>query len=129
MIVGVGVELVDTARFEATLDRFGERFQERLFTAEERANLASSGSHRTARGAQSLAVRFAAKLAARRALSAPSLAWREIEVVRAGHGAPKLLLRGAAQQVARSVGVDYIALTLTHDARWCIGQVILESSA
>jgi holo-[acyl-carrier protein] synthase len=129
VIVGVGVEIVDTARFEAVLDRFGERFRERLFTAEERAHLASSGSHRTERGAQSLAARFAAKLAARRALSVPSLPWREIEVVRAGHGAPTLLLRGAAQQVARSVGVDYIALTLTHDAQWCIGQVILESSA
>lgn len=129
MIVGIGVQLVDTARFEATLDQFGERVRERLFTAEERAYSASSGSHRTARGAQSLAARFAAKLATRHALSAPSLPWREIEVIRAGHGGPTLLLRGAAQRIAGSVGVDYIALTLTHDAQWCIGQVILESHA
>jgi holo-[acyl-carrier protein] synthase len=118
VIVGIGVQFVDTARFEATLDRFGERVRDRLFTAEERAYSASSGSHRTARGAQSLAARFAAKLATRQALSAPSLPWREIEVIRA-----------AAQRVAGSVGVDCIALTLTHDAQWCIGQVILESHA
>ncbi len=127
MIVGIGVELVDTARFEATLDRFGDRFRERLFTADERAFSASPDSPRTARAAQSLAARFAAKLAARRALGAPRLAWQDIEVIRAGQEAPKLQLSGAALQVARSAGVDYIALTLTHDAKWCIGQVILES--
>ena len=128
MIVGVGIELIDTARFEATLDRFGERVRERLFTADERIYSIPTGMGPTARGTQSLAVRLAAKLAARRALSAPSLAWRDIEVIRARNGAPTLLLRGTAEQVARSVGVDHIALTLTHDAKWCIGQVILESS-
>jgi len=128
VIVGVGIELVDTARFEATLARFGMRFRERLFTTDERAFSTSVHSTRTARGAQSLAARFAAKLATRRALNAPSLPWRDIEVVRVGHGAPTLLLRGAAQQVARSAGVDSIALTLTHDSQWSIGQVILESS-
>lgn len=127
MIVGLGVELVDTVRFEATLDRFGERVRERLFTAEERAYSAPSGSRRTARGVQSLAVRFAAKLATRRALHAPGLAWRDIEIIRAGHGPPALLLHRGARWAAQSVGVGSIALTLTHDAKWCIGQVILES--
>lgn len=121
--------MVDTARFEAALDRFGERMRERLFTADERAYSGRSSSGRTARGSQSLAVRFAAKLATRRALNAPALDWRDIEVIRAGQGPPTLLLRGAAKQVARSLSVEQIALTLTHDAQWCIGQVILESSA
>lgn len=128
MIVGLGVELVDTARFEATLNRFGERIRERLFTADERFHSARSGAPRTARSVQSLAARFAAKLATRRALNAQGLAWRDIEVIRDGQGPPELLLYGGADEAARSVGVDSIALTLTHDAKWCIGQVILESS-
>jgi holo-[acyl-carrier protein] synthase len=129
VIIGLGVELVDTARFEALLDRFGERVSERLFTAGERTYAAPSHTRRTARGTQSLAVRFAAKLATRRALNAPVLAWREIEVIRNEPGGPTLLLRGTAKQIARSLGVGHITVTLTHDARWCLSQVILESDA
>jgi holo-[acyl-carrier protein] synthase len=126
VIVGLGVELVDTARFEAALDRFGERLRDRLFTANERVASARTGTRRTTRGVQGLAVRFAAKLATRHALNAPSLAWRDIEVIRAEQGPPELLLHGGADEAARSVGVGSIALTLTHDSKWCIGQVILE---
>ena len=96
MIVGLGVELVDTARFEAALDRFGERLRDRLFTANERIASTPMGTRRTTRGVQGLAARFAAKLATRRALNAPCLAWRDIEVIRAGQGAPELLLHGGA---------------------------------
>ena len=63
MIVGVGIELVDRQRFEALLDRYGDRLRNRLFTNAERAYAA-----RKQRDGESLAVRFAAKLAARRAL-------------------------------------------------------------
>ena len=63
MIVGLGVELVELPRFEAALSRHGERLARRLFTPDERAYAAGR-----ARGAESLAVRFAAKAAARRAL-------------------------------------------------------------
>ncbi len=124
MIVGVGIELVDTTRFEATIERFGDRARDRLFTAGEWAYATRKNS-----GHQSLAVRFAAKVAARRALREPSLPLSEFEVVRLGQAAPILRLRGKARLVAQSVGVERIALTLTHDAQWCVGQVILESEA
>lgn len=128
MIVGMGIELVDSARFEAVLDRFGDRIRKRLFTARECAYAVSPDSARTARAPLSLAARFAAKLATRRALAVPTLAWQDIEVTRSGSDAPRLMLAGEAKQVARSLGVDYLALTLTHDAKWCMGQVILESA-
>jgi holo-[acyl-carrier protein] synthase len=121
VIVGLGVELVDAARFEALLERFGERLRQRLFTAGERAYAA-----RKARGAESLAVRFAAKAAARRALALPRLAWQEAEVVREGGRAPTLNFHGAAAVRARELGVRAVSLTLTHDPRWCVGQVVLE---
>ncbi len=123
MIVGVGIELVDRARFESLLDRYGDRLRERLFTEDEREYAA-----RKKRDGESLAVRFAAKLAARRALRANSLRWRDIEVVRGREGPPTLRLAGGAERAARRAGVSTIALTLSHDAQWCIGQVVLESS-
>ena len=96
MIVGLGVELVDVPRFEAALERFGERLCRRLFTPGER-----SYAERRAHGAESLAVRFAAKLAARRALGDPGLTWRELEIVREPEAAPALRLHGAAARSNR----------------------------
>jgi holo-[acyl-carrier protein] synthase len=122
MIVGLGIELVDLARFEALLDRYGDRMRARLFTAGEREYAA-----RKVRDGESLAARFAAKVAARRALRTPALRWQDIEVARERTGPPTLRLTGAARSAARNAGVSNIAVTLTHDATWCVGQVILES--
>lgn len=123
MIVGVGIELVDRQRFESLLHRHGDRLRDRLFTAGEREYAA-----RKKRDGESLAVRFAAKLAAKRALRASALCWHDIEVVRGRRGSPTLRLTGGAERAARHAGVSNIALTLTHDAQWCVGQVILESA-
>jgi holo-[acyl-carrier protein] synthase len=123
VIIGVGIELVDKRRFESLLDRYGDRLRDKLFTDGEREYAA-----RKQRDAESLGVRFAAKLAARKALRAGSLRWREIEVVRGREGPPTLCLSGDAERAASRAGVSNVALTLTHDAQWCVGQVILESS-
>ena len=123
MIVGVGIELVDRQRFEALLDRYGDRLRARLFTDGEREYAA-----RKQRDGESLAVRFAAKIAARRALHADALRLRDIEVIRDRLGPPRLHLMGSAERAARNAGVTNIALTLSHDAQWCVGQVILESA-
>ena len=96
MIVGLGIETVDVSRFEASLDRFGDRLRRRLFTARECAYAAARS-----RGAESLAVRFAAKRAARQALGKPGLPWRDLEIVREGRSAPTLCLHGAAAEAAR----------------------------
>ncbi len=124
MIVGLGIESVDVTRFEASLDRFGDRLRRRLFTARECAYAAAR-----ARGAESLAVRFAAKLAARRALGKNGLLWRDLEIVREGRGAPTLRLHGAAAEVAQGLGVDRVSISLAHDRRWCLGQVVLEANS
>ena len=124
MIVGLGIESVDVTRFEASLDRFGDRLRRRLFTARECAYAAARP-----RGVESLAVRFAAKLAARRALGKNGLLWRELEIVREGRDAPTLRLHGAAAEAAEGLGVDRVSISLTHDRRWCLGQVVLEASS
>jgi holo-[acyl-carrier protein] synthase len=112
---------VDVPRFEAAAGRHGERFRQRLFTASEQAYAA-----RRTRGAESLAVRFAAKLAAARALRLRGAHWREIEVVRARGEAPTLRFHGRAAEAAQQLGVRRAALTLTHDPHCCVGQVVLE---
>lgn len=123
MIVGLGVEWLDVSRFEAAHQRFGERLEARVFTAGERAY-----AQRKARGHESLAVRLAAKLAARRALGGGSFGWHELEVVRRRGEAPQLRLVGRAGEAARKLGVTCVSLSLTHDAACCVGHVVLEAS-
>jgi holo-[acyl-carrier protein] synthase len=123
LIVGLGVELVDAGRFARAAARFGGRLERRLFTPGELAYAAGRG----AAGAESLAVRFAAKVAARRALGLRALAWHDVEVARPHAGAPELRLHGAAARRAAALGVRRSALSLSHDGASCIGHVVLEN--
>jgi holo-[acyl-carrier protein] synthase len=123
-ILGVGVGIVETERFRAAERRFGARLAERVFTPGERAY-----ASRRRRGFESLAVRFAAKLAARRALGVASARLRDLEVVRERGRAPTLVFHAAAAQSARGLGVARTALTVTHDAHLCIAHVVLEGGA
>ncbi len=124
MIVGVGIEWLDVPRFEALETRFGDRLRERLFTEGERAFAA-----RKARGHESLAVRLAAKIAARKALGLASAGWQDVEVKRERGRAPTLHFHGRAAKAAEALGVTRVSLTLTHDAAACVGQVVLEHIA
>ena len=121
MIVGLGLGVVETGRFRSADLRHGPRFRRRLFTDAEQAYAA-----RKRRGYESLAVRFAAKLAAARALGLAGVPWQELEVVRARGRAPELVLHRAADHEAREQGVRRASLSLTHDERWCIAHVVLE---
>lgn len=94
MIIGIGSDLCDIRRIEKTLDRFGERFTNRVFTEIERAK-----SDRRAERAASYAKRFAAKEACSKALGsgiAMGVNWREIGVVNLPGGKPTIALLGSA---------------------------------
>jgi holo-[acyl-carrier protein] synthase len=120
-ILGTGVDLQRIADLERAVSRHGERFLGRVFTAEEVAYCWSR-----ARSHQSLAVRFAAKEAFRKAVgAAPGIRWRDIEVSRA-EGAPTLCLHGAARGVAEALGVHRIHLSLSHSGDYAIATVVLE---
>lgn len=121
-ILGVGLALVDTPRFERLLARRGARLLARAYSEGERAYAA-----RRARGHESLGVRLAAKLAARHLLGG-GLALREIEIVRRRGEPPTLRFHGAAARRAGARGVLRAAVTLTHDPAWCVGQVIFEGA-
>lgn len=126
MIVGLGVDLVELSRIRAVWQRHGERFLERVLTADERAYCL-----RKRDPVPSLAARFAAKEATAKALGtglARGVRFRDIEVVRAATGEPGLRLHGAAREIAGRRGAGRNLLTLTHGRDAAVAVVVLESS-
>ena len=94
MILGLGSNLVDIRRIEQTIERFGERFLDRIFTAAERRRC----EHRADRAA-SYARRFAAKEACSKALGTgfrDGVFWRDVGVVNLPSGQPAIQLTGGA---------------------------------
>ena len=105
MIIGVGIDVVDVARFMATLERT-PRLREKLFTEAERDLPASS-----------LAARFAAKEAIAKALGAPGgMSWQDATVRRIAGGPPEIELRGTVLARADELGVQRWHLSISHDA-------------
>jgi holo-[acyl-carrier protein] synthase len=114
-IVGIGVDVVDLARFAAALTRT-PRLAERLFTEAER-DLPVAG----------LAARFAAKEAVAKALGAPGgLAWHDAEIARAEDGRPTLVARGTVAAAAQHLRVQRWHVSLTHDAGVAVAMVVAE---
>ncbi len=119
-VIGVGVDLVDIARFERAMART-PRLRARLF-----------GEDETVRGGRelplrSLAGRFAAKEAFIKAIGySADIGWHDMPVVSDEHGNPGFSLRGRAAQVATSRGVTSVHLTMSHDAGMAIAFVVVE---
>jgi holo-[acyl-carrier protein] synthase len=124
MIVGTGIDIAEVPRIGQAIERFGERFLQRIFTAGE-IRYCDSKANRVER----YAARFAAKEAAMKALGtgwACGVRWIDIEVVRERSGKPTLRLAGVACEIARGLGVKNIALTITHDGNTALALVIFE---
>ncbi|QAY70123.1 holo-ACP synthase [Xylanimonas protaetiae] len=116
MIVGVGIDVVDVARFVATLERT-PNLRERLFTPEER-DLPDN----------SLAARFAAKEAIAKALGAPgNLQWHDCTVHRTIGGPPEVELRGTVLARAQELGITRWHVSISHDAGIASAMAIAES--
>ncbi|MGH8980763.1 MAG: holo-ACP synthase [Acidimicrobiales bacterium] len=118
-IAGVGVDAVDVERFGSVLDR-RPSIATRLFTEGERRDGAGD--------VQRLAVRFAAKEATMKALGRGigSVAWHDVEVVRAESGAPSLVLSSSAAILAARRGVSHWHVSLTHTATVAVAMVVAE---
>ena len=116
MILGVGIDVVDIARFGETLQRT-PALRDRLFTEQE-----------AGRPLASLAARFAAKEALAKALGAPTgMGWHDAEVVNAPSGDPRLDMRGSVLARANDLGVQTVHVSLSHDAGIASAVVVLES--
>jgi holo-[acyl-carrier protein] synthase len=124
MIVGSGLDMVEIRRIQHSMDRYGRRFLDRVFTGEEQAYCL-----RKRNSAESFAARFAAKEAGAKALGTGisfGVSWLEIEVVRKPGGRPDLRFRGRAAQIASRIGCARAALSLTHTAELAAASVVLE---
>ena len=116
MILGVGIDVVDIARFGETLTRT-PGMRDRLFTATEKQ-----------RSLASLAARFAAKEALAKALGAPKgMGWLDAEIVNESTGDPRFEIRGSVQARADELGVASVHVSLSHDAGIASAVVVLES--
>ena len=130
MIIGLGSDLCNIDRIQASIDRFGERFENRVFTEHERAKAA----RRPFTKAGTLAKRFAAKEAFSKAVGTGFKAgvfMRDIGVVNLPSGAPTLALTGGAKArldaLTPAGHLCRIHLTLTDDHPWAQAFVVIEA--
>jgi len=124
MIIGHGVDIVETARIERMLGDHPERFLERVFTPTEQAD-----SDSPKRRHEHLAARFAAKEAALKALGtgwSQGIGWTDIEVVRAESGKPSLKITGRAAEIAEDLGIKRWHVSLSHAEQYAMASVIAE---
>lgn len=121
-IIGIGIDATDIPRIAATIERYGERFLQRVFTEGE---IAYCMRRRTP--AVHFAGRFAAKEAAMKALGTghtQNVLWRDVEVVRRS-GPPQLQLHGGAARRFAAMNAGSSLLTITHSDALALAQVML----
>ena len=124
-VLGIGVDLVECARIERSLDRFGEKFLHRVFTEDE---IEYSMSMKFP--ARHLAARFAAKEAVSKAFGTgigKAMGWRNIDIRKKKTGEPFLVFSGPAQELASKRGVTSALVTLSHTEHHAMACVVLET--
>ncbi len=127
MILGLGTDLIEITRVQASLDRYGERFLSRIFTAAE-----VEYCRRKKHSAESFAARFAAKEAAAKALGtgiSRGVSWQEIEVQRLPGQRPTLHWSGRAGELFEAMGGLRSSLSLTHSREVAMAVVAIEGEA
>jgi len=124
-VLGIGVDLVECARIQHSLDRFREKFLRRVFTDGE---IEYSMSMKFP--ARHLAARFAGKEAVSKAFGTgigKAMGWRNIDIRKKKSGEPFLVFSGPAQELATKRGVTSALISLSHTDRHAVACVVLES--
>ncbi|MEP6603992.1 MAG: holo-ACP synthase [Spartobacteria bacterium] len=125
-VIGIGVDFVECARIEHSLERFGDRFLRRVFTDGE---IAYSTSMKFP--ARHLAARFAAKEAVSKAFGTgigKAMGWRDIDVQNKESGEPFLVLEGGAKELSILRGVTRALITLSHTDHHAMAMIVLEAT-
>ena len=126
MIYGIGTDLVKISRMKRVMDRWGDRFVQRVFTPQEIAFCS-----KRVFPPQSYALRFAAKEAFSKAIGLgmkKGLRWRDIEVFHTPAGRPCLKLHGRASELCREKEIIGSHLSLSDEEDYGIAMVVLEKS-
>jgi len=124
MIIGVGIDNVLNSRMQDMLMKWAEKVEDRVFTEEELEYSRSKGETHI-----HLAARFAAKEALFKALGkglSEGMTWNDVMVKNEESGKPYIVLRDRAREIADSMKVETIHLSLTHSEECSIAVVILE---
>jgi len=124
VIVGTGVDLAEVPRIQASIERYGDKFIQRIYTPAEIAYV-----ERKANKYERYAARFAAKEAGMKAIGTGwrrGVRWQDFEVANLPSGKPTLRLYGAAARHAAKLGVKNVSLSITHTAQLGMAHVILE---
>ena len=129
MIFGIGTDLCDVRRIQATLDRRGERFAQRVLGAAELQVFQARSLRTPARGVRFLATRFSAKEAFSKAIGLgirSPMTWRACEILNEPGGKPFILLSGALAEwfAARSLVAH---VTLTDETDFAASFVVVET--
>jgi holo-[acyl-carrier protein] synthase len=125
MILGLGIDIIEVARIEASHQKFGERFVNRILHPNE---IAYCLSHRVP--GPFLAARFAAKEAISKAFGTgigAQLSWLDMEVGRKESGEPFVILHGGGQKLLQARGARAVHLSLSHTQVHATAVAILES--
>ena len=125
MIVGTGIDIAEVPRIRQSIERFANRFLQRIYTPGE-IRYCDAKANRVER----YAARFAAKEAAMKALGtgwSHGVRWRDCEVIRMPGGRPSITFHGRAGEIAARLGVKNASLSLSHTKDQAIAQVILEA--
>jgi holo-[acyl-carrier protein] synthase len=124
-VYGIGVDIVETARIASSIERFGDRFLNRIFTQAERdycASMRYPDRH--------YAARFAAKEAVSKAFGTgigPHGGWRDIEILRRDTGAPRIQLHGPAADLAIKLRITETFISLSHSDHYAVANALLMS--
>jgi len=121
-IVAHGIDLVDCPRIEAMIERHGERFVQRVFTATEQAYAEANKNE-----VEKLAGRFAAKEAVLKLMGTGwrgKIAWTDIEIINNSSGQPEVTLGGEVEKIADKLGIKHISVSITHTANFAIASVV-----
>lgn len=125
-IYGIGIDIVETERIADSIERFGDRFLDRVFTPAERAYC-----ERMKFPARHFAARFAGKEAVAKTFGTGiggELGWGDIEILRHPHGEPYVTLHGEGKKTAVRFGITRIHLSLSHADHYAAAHAIAEAA-
>ena len=116
----VGVDIIEIERVQTVVNRWGQRFLERIYTEAELDFCRNR--------VPELAVRFAGKEAVMKALGTGrrGVSWRDIEILPNTRRTPLVFLHGRARRRARRLGVEQFAISLSHSRNYAVAAVVAE---
>ncbi|MEE9548864.1 MAG: holo-ACP synthase [Candidatus Binatia bacterium] len=127
MIIGLGIDMIEVARIQRSLEhtKIGRRFRDRVYTEKEIAYCERRERHKY----ESYAGRFAVKEAGMKALGqgwGAKVGWLDIEVLSLASGEPTVVLHNKASSLAQELGIQHIAVSITHTKHHAMATLIAE---